>query len=313
VVVNEPWFQIGGLAEELRAELEPARDPSVPLSFPSSSANPMPEIGPAQTLTGKPSDVQFGAQTEIAAEPIGTTFDLATSAPLFGGACFKLKPSMLAWNGQFPPSTRMEYFQAKVRFRRVINATKWGGADDLQSDLTDAFLVEFQPSFIHCNVQVLASDGSGTWVDEGPIAVTDLTFSISGSTLSFTWQDPQGTWHKGVKLVPGPPRTDLFVPTNLKLWALVMQKITDAFGNQQLAPVDILPQSADGTSFTFSISAATIPTQTAVVIYLLQMQDTGSNPPDRPNLGGILFRADDDTPVQIKGCSNQISKVSPFL
>src|SRR5258708_6843498 len=51
VIANEPWFKLGGLSEELHAQLDLARDPAVPLSVATQDANPIPEIGPSQILT----------------------------------------------------------------------------------------------------------------------------------------------------------------------------------------------------------------------------------------------------------------------
>lgn len=232
VIANEPWFSLGGLGEELHAELDLARDPSFPLTVPTAQANPIPEIGPNPILSvqgledsgvkfvGPPANSQ-PTVSPIPAQPLGTTFDENTTAPLFGNTCFRLRPSMVWSNaagqyyGSLPPSG-LEHFEAKVRFRRIVRATAFGQQTDLASDLTDPFAVEFQPSFDHCIVTDAKT--KATTIEK----FTDLSFAIAGGMVQF---------YLGTSLVnlnAGPPQDP-----HLELWALVMNLVSDASGQLQ--------------------------------------------------------------------------------
>jgi hypothetical protein len=247
VIANEEWFAIGGLAEELHAELDLARDPAVPLSTPTANANPIPELGPNPILTATAlnSSVKFSSGNVAPADPIGTTFDPGKTAALFGNTCFRLKSSML--NSAAPlypgaaPSAGLEHFEAKIRFRRVINADPFNTGITLQSDPTEAFHVEFQSSFVHCLT---------TANPPAVVRIGDLTFAVSGGQLQFT--SAGGV----ISLQAGPP-----VSSHLQLWALVMRTIKDVTGTDQTTAVDIL-----GPGFTTSV-----PDSPDLVVYLLEV------------------------------------------
>jgi hypothetical protein len=226
VIANEPWFQTGGLAEELCAHVSLAREPSIPLVVPIANANPLPEIGPNPLLSSATfaTPVAQPSANQLAAEPIGSTFDLNTTAPLFGNTCFRLSASAL--NALIPatdppksfplPSTNLEHNLVKLSFIRRINNRLIGpSADDLISDPTEAVWVEFQPSFAHCNTK-----------NNGLIPIGDsLRFSISAGALLFTAGD------QAVSPISGPP-----AGAPLELWALIMQSISDVKGSNQQKP-----------------------------------------------------------------------------
>ena len=251
VIANEEWFTIGGPAEELYAELDLARDPNVPLSTPTLSANPMPELGPNPILSqvGLASQTNPFAGKAAPADPVGTTFDQNSTAALFGNTCFRLKSSMLSSAAPLyfgaPLSSGLEHFEAKIRFRRVINGEPFGLANPLvQSDLTEAFHVEFQSSFVHC---VIAKGTDPLTV----VPTSSLAFSVtSGGQLQFQ--------HGADDVTPkaGPP-----VSSQLQLWALVMQNICDVTGAIQTTAVDIL-----GPDFQGSITNSP-----DLVVYLLEV------------------------------------------
>src|SRR5579884_2886561 len=156
---------IVGLAEELHAQLDLARDPSVTLTIPTGNANPMPEVGPNAVLRTKSLDeigIQFGG-TALPAEPRGMTFDQDTTAPLFINTSYRLRSSMLfssaaGYFGALPPDG-LQHFHVKIRFTRFLNIAPFttgpvnlvNGAPpaSLESAPTDPFHVEFQSSFIH--------------------------------------------------------------------------------------------------------------------------------------------------------------------
>jgi hypothetical protein len=264
VITNEQWFDRWGLAEELIATFDQARDPSVPLSVPSSPANTIPEIGPNPILTAESfADAGIPAPTTAsAAAPIGTTFDQATSAPLFANTTFLLDPPALG----LPPSG-VEHMQAKLRFQRRVNGGNFG-LTPVTSDgpQTDSILVEFQPA----NQCVNTVRGS---VVQSSV-LTGLTFATSfdstKSTTTMTFSDANGT----VTLQPGPPPGAIsFDLSHLQLWAVVMKKIQDVTGNQQLACGDIFAQDSSG-NFTLQGPTATAIDDKNSVVYLLEVLTT---------------------------------------
>jgi len=294
VIANEPWFAMGGLAEELRAELDLARDPSVPLSTPTLNANPIPEFGPNPILSATSLNqpkVGFSG-SPAPADPVGATFDQDSSAAFFGNTCFRLKSSMLlssasAPYGGVPVPDGLEHFEAKIRFRRVVNGAPFGLPILSQSDLTDAFWVEFQSSFIHCSV---------TPTPPGRVAIDDLRFSITGGTnLSFTWNKIS------VTPVAGPPAS-----SQLQLWALVMRSIYDVTGNVQMAAVNIL-----GPGFAFPTPTSDSPD---LVVYLLEVlysnEYHGTFVSGIDNAAALLFpdptQANPNAMVRISRCSPAI-------
>jgi hypothetical protein len=144
VIANEQWFDQWGLAEQMVAGFDQARDPSVPLAVPLAGANPIPEIGPNPILSASSfGDTKITLLPSVPADPMGTTFDQATSAPLFANTTFLLDPPKLGL-----PAFGAEHLQARVSFKRVINGSNFGvgtAQTDPASDSTGSFLIEFQP------------------------------------------------------------------------------------------------------------------------------------------------------------------------
>jgi hypothetical protein len=285
VVANEPWFQIGGLAEELRAEIALARDPTIPLTVADADANPIPELGPNPILSAlAQNDAHLTySSTAAAAYPVGTTFDLGPSA-LYNSTCFRLSPSALQWtgnNGGYLQGQGLEHFEVKIRFRRTINGQAFGDNTLLESDLTDAFLAEFQPSFLHCNVR--NSNGAVSTV-----AISNLQFSaaaITGNQTALTF------WYQGgqVTLEPGPPNTPLFdlSQPRLKLWAVLIQQVTDVTGAPTIRALDIFAQD-DDNPLQFVAPSAITGSSDGLSAYLIEVLD--SNPASQsgtPFRGGI--------------------------
>jgi hypothetical protein len=268
VITNEQWFERWGLAEELIATFDQARDPSVPL--PASPgipdpANTIPEIGPNPILTADrfaKAGITPPIQPVAAGAPIGTTFDQATSAPLFANTMFQLDPATLGL-----PTSGVEHMQAKLRFQRRVNAGNFG-PNPVTSDgrQTDSMLVEFQPANQCVNTV------RGNLVQSS--ALTALTFATSfdsaHTTTTMTFSDTNGP----LTLQPGPPPGPIaFDLSHLQLWAVVMKKIQDVTGNQQLACVDIFAQDSSGNFTLQGPTAAAIDDRNSVV-YLLEVLTT---------------------------------------
>src|SRR5581483_4059345 len=265
-----------GLAEELIATFDQARDPSVPLpARPGATdpANTIPEIGPNPILTANSfTDARIPLPSApTAAAPIGTTFDQATSAPLFANTTFLLDPAAL----DLPPFG-VEHMQAELRFNRRVNGGTFGlkqvNPDGSQTDLisdgppTDSILVEFQPA----NQCVNTVRGG---VVQSSL-LTGLTFATSfdstHSATTMTFSDTNGP----VTLQPGPPPSTIdFDLSHLQLWAVVMKLIQDVKGTGQLACVDIFAQDSSGNFTLQGPTAAAIDDKNSVV-YLLEVLTT---------------------------------------
>lgn len=133
VVLNEPWYEIGGLAEELRVELAKVQDPH-------TGHENRPEIGPDPILTGAPwkgpgtvENIPFQAD-----EPIGHTFDTDSGAPLFVSTSFVLRPPSLK-------DVDLSWNFAKLRFHRLLTGEGMVGGGDRESQKTDPYWVQFLP------------------------------------------------------------------------------------------------------------------------------------------------------------------------
>ena len=267
VITNEQWFERWGLAEELIATFDQARDPSVPLSVPAGPANTIPEIGPNPILTAK-SFTDAGIplpSAATAAAPIGTTFDQATSAPLFANTTFLLDPAAL----DLPPSG-VEHMQAKLRFNRRVNAGNFvlatGASATSDGPQTDGILVEFQPAN-----QCVNSVRGGVVQSSLLSGLTFATsFDSAHSTTTMTFSDTNGP----LTLQPGPPPSKIvFDLSHLQLWAVVMKMIQDVTGSQELACIDIFAQDSSGNFILQGPTATAIDDRNSVV-YLLEVLTT---------------------------------------
>ena len=140
-VLREPWYEAGGLAEELLVEIEqaPVFEPFVPEDdAPLPSSEPLfqlPEHGPDPLITGdawrsvQPDPVPLPRERPDAPEenrqvifrprgPLGYTFDTDSSAPLFIHSGFFLdRPAVPAWAAERDLSHNM----SKIRFRRRLD------------------------------------------------------------------------------------------------------------------------------------------------------------------------------------------------
>lgn len=108
VVLNEAWYEVGGLTEKLKVELAEVTDPV--------AQKDRPQIGPDPILTGNgwegpatTADIKLEAK-----DPIGHTFDTGSSAPLFVSTSFTVPPPKLA-------RPELSWHFAKVSFRRELD------------------------------------------------------------------------------------------------------------------------------------------------------------------------------------------------
>lgn len=304
-IANEPMFGIGGLAERLYVELDLVRDPSVPLSIPILSANPIPEFGPNPILSSASLDHNTtpfdGNKTGFAApaDSIGITFDLISSSAFFANTCFRLQASMLySAAPEFlgsPSSRALEHFEAKIRFKRAVDGSNFGLSANLPqvSDLSDPFWVEFQSSFSHCIT-----------VEKGLVAISSLQYSIANNIINFTSDgDP-------VTLQAGPPAS----PGVLELWALAMLQIHDATGAIQAKPIDFVGPA-------FNVGNTSVTDSADVVIYLIEVlrspEFTGTFNSGIANAEALLFPTGSgltnlNAMVRFNRCSRAIGNRAAF-
>jgi hypothetical protein len=221
VIADEPWFQVGGLAEKLNAKIQFAPDPTVPL-YQSGAGVPIPEFGPDPTLfadgfpwvqTDKQQDTLIFPATGA---PIGTTFDDLSAAPLFANTCFHFE--LPDSNGkQFP----FDWYMVKLSFTRALDPsfTTPPTGVVLESAATDAVWVQILPSSYHFRYSIGATE------QPGPLSVTQLKFQPAGQGIQFLLGTDK------VNVLAGPAGVPVSKqPPQLEIWVMLMQQITDAAG-----------------------------------------------------------------------------------
>jgi len=287
VVSNEQWFDQWGLAEELTATLDQARDPSVPLAVPTSQANPIPESGPNPILSASrfkdlvPNDLGPTAPLD----PMGATFDQGTSSALFANTTFELNPSNLGL-----PASGVEHFLARVRFNRSVRGDHFG-LNQVQSQASDPFQIEFHPG----DRQINAIQGGVTTATD--VATLRFTTSVipapdanSHPTAVLSFSNPAGA----VQLQSGPPQSGLFDLSHLQLWALLFTKIQDVTGKARLSCVSIFVQEPSNPQefiWQDSDTPSSVIDRTNCLVYLVEVL-TVQPAALLPFRGGIRAAAD---------------------
>ena len=262
VIADEPWPQVGGLAEQLIASIQLAPDPAVPLdSF--DPGTPLPEIGPDPILFSSAYSGPPNPAFSMPGAPIGTTFDDLSSAPLFANTCF-----------QFPLPDGLhaaDWHMAKLTFVRSLPAklTTSTTGSALQSAPTDPVWVQFLPSSYHFRYQKV---GGAPLPD--PLNVIQLLFQPAGQGIQFFFNGSSVTILSGPAGVPTPP-------SQLEIWAMLMQQITDAAGKPGQIYRGLFSAATDG-SFQ-PIAGTMIGNQAAYtpsskdVVYLIEVQKDTRN------------------------------------
>jgi hypothetical protein len=129
-VLGEPWYALGGLAEQLTAEIETAENPDAP------AAGTLSQFGPDPILTSKPAAVS-GHKTAVDLQgPVGHTFDRSSDAPLFAASSFIVSP---------PAQGDFSWYFAKIHFRRTLDPD--GSVVALQSEPSEPYWVQYLPDF----------------------------------------------------------------------------------------------------------------------------------------------------------------------
>ncbi len=129
VVLNEGWYEVGGLAETLVAEMQEADSPT--------GGAKLPEFGPDPILTG---DAWTGGTVKMdVSQPLGHTFDTDADAPLFvASSCLLSFPEL-------PKNLADKWSFAKLVFKRSLIVN--GNPTALESKPTDPYWVQLLPDF----------------------------------------------------------------------------------------------------------------------------------------------------------------------
>jgi hypothetical protein len=269
VIADEPWPQIGGLAEELIASIQLAPDPAAPLdSF--DPGTPLPEIGPDPILFSSAYSGPSNPAFLTPGAPIGTTFDDLSSAPLFANTCF-----------HFPLPDGLDaadWQMAKMTFTRSLrpDLTTPAPGTVLQSAPSDPVWVQFLPSSYHFRYQKVGAAAP----EPTPLNVAQLRFQPAAQGIQFSFNGKPVTILSGPAGFPARPQ--------LEIWAMLMQQITDVGGKSGETYRGLFRAAEDGS---FQPMAGTmIGKQVAYtpvasdILYLLEVQkdtrdiDIGADP-----------------------------------
>ena len=175
VVVQGPWYAIGGLAEHMKAELLYVGS-ATQKRWAEAGPDPIRWTGTPETLASATYSFEGDADAPFADPdgyrpklttlkgPVGHTFDDTDVNPLFVNCSFVLPPI------KSNPETDTSWDFAKVRFRRIFDPGAPGvpasasgqslrNALDISSEPTDAYWVQFLPNndHLHSTDALLAS------------------------------------------------------------------------------------------------------------------------------------------------------------
>lgn len=240
VVLAEPWFLYGGLAEDLTAEVmtaeEPIRFTETPPPQPSRRAelggDPIMVATPDPAIIVPPGDGFTGAFSFEPLEtygPIGYTFDTDTLAPEFIHTSFVVPAPVLQPLDESSPVAAvrdLSWYFVKMRFRRRIEAA--GMALPLastESEATAGIWAQFLPP----SSRFATNRTPGDWVEVSSLSLQKAT--SAGKTRYFIAEASQPG--SPVPLRPTPVQSAVQVEQRrFQLWALVTEPLFDAYGNQ---------------------------------------------------------------------------------
>lgn len=142
VVMNERWYEVGGLAERLEVELMRDRVPDTEKGADLRLGPEWPQFGPDPILSGD--GLPRGTYTIDPGDvigPVGHTFDRSTYSPLFVGTSFVIPMP----DADVPLEDDGSWYFAKLRFRRVLDPRL--SLCHLYSEFTRAYWVQYLPDF----------------------------------------------------------------------------------------------------------------------------------------------------------------------
>jgi hypothetical protein len=167
-VLDEAWYDLGGIGEKLIAQVQLTADPSLaPGEIPPGGKLPVfyYETGPDPLFTAAgvkalspqkqseagpqldPASVEYEATAEFPPEkirgPVGHSLKPGSVSPLFTGSSFIIPaPRIRTASG---PKTDLRGYFCKLRLQRVVRLDPSGS--QVASDFTEAYWVQFLPEF----------------------------------------------------------------------------------------------------------------------------------------------------------------------
>jgi hypothetical protein len=227
VVLDEPWYERGGLGEKLEAELHLSSDPRLspdqnktffyemgpdPLfqGGASSALSPQKEEDPAANAVADANvryKVSAGFKHPIVG-PAGHTLEPSNASPLYVASSFILPAPDIDVAKDTPPISDLRGYFCKLRLRRSV-ALKDG--TKLSSDFTEPYWVQFLPEFSNYDSPV------------GSVPVTSLRVRLAPGTNIVA------------QLVNGAGKLELLKPFSIGTHALYLfltRQVFDITGRQ---------------------------------------------------------------------------------
>lgn len=252
VVVQGPWYTIGGLAEQMKAEL-----------LYTDSSMRLAEAGPDPIRwKGKPdhlvSTYWFGKDKDSSTSivpglklgdldgPVGHTFDDTDTNPLWVNTSFVIPP--IKSTDKNGTSLDTSWDLAKVRFRRIFDsraphspsATKLSAEDEISSKPTEAYWVQFLPNSSYLN-------GDNSWPASQAVLYIDQPSGNSpNAVITIKIRDKETGIPNSQPIIFRQLEND----SSLQHFLLLTTHVPDALGRtNQERFVDVIQQSADGKSW----------------------------------------------------------------
>ena len=257
VVINEPWYEWAGLAEQFQVQIASVTDPT--------SGNSYLQAGPDPVV----SNPDYGAQgatpplklepNPLAAGPIGFTFDTNTNAPLFSTTSFLVPaPRMQNADGTLT-AIELSWWFLELQFRRTVHPAGTANyAPALDSDWTVPMQAQLLPAANLWNVTV-----NGT---AGRMDASELQAFSSGSP-GISILDSSGN-----SVVVNSLPFDSTSTNRFEVWAMLTVNLQDAFGHAgQESFVTMVPIA----------SLATLPPTGATTLRLIEVQAMSPASPTR--------------------------------
>jgi hypothetical protein len=260
VILDEPWYQTGGLAEQLDVHLDTA---SVILPGDPQSPTTRTQLGPDPILSkSNPSPLTQAFAFTAAGQPMGTTFDSASAAPLFANTCFRFELTQLAIDAGVGS---LDWFMARVYFIRSLIPERLSSKPQIpiQSLPTESTWIQFLPSSDH----FASTDGKRL------VHINEINFTIKDdNTVGLSIPVKAGPGPIG-SAAPGPVAFEDNRKPSLDLWFLLMRKVKDATGHDSEAYVGLY-RPDDSKFLPASIPGGTTSLNNATHLYLLEVQKT---------------------------------------
>lgn len=223
-VIDEPWFEVGGLGEKLVVEIEQAKTPDSGENRNQIGHDPILSMNPQQKIT-----------LANVVGPAGYTFDTDTLSPKLTKCSFVISPPTSADEDNAGQAWNF----AKLRFRRLLanvltqselissNPGKQTGIAHvtLQSEPTPGVWCQFLPSASHFHWQDSAGDMDPFVAAVSSLQLAEIT-NAEGYRLCLTYPD---AGHVVVKPTEDPD-TNPLSKSIFRHCAVITQVVSDVFG-----------------------------------------------------------------------------------